>query len=320
MSDNNSSNPLSDTLVAIMQTCAYEMREATTMLMYALAGIETYRKAFPDQPGISIPPELPGLSLSPIVSGTPPNDFLGPTGVAAQLLYKGWIEQVYGIWENRYRRKLQEVMDEHSPIPPESADLIRHIPPKLDALGDFRLIRNDLIHNGKASEENVKRCKILRWFKPGEDIILGLNHVFDFLNQISLGLSREVIDKFSGKAHIWTLVGDRNTLLAWEPAPKLVSVRSAAGSDPQVLYASIVFDNGVFGNGPLPCAMPDGEDVQEQPEGHVDLHINEDGDLVLPDKTVILASIIYTRCVDAYFDNPKGGGIAGPSMKTAEGS
>ncbi len=34
----------------------YDVSEATSMLIYALAGIEVYRKAFPTQPEVSIPP------------------------------------------------------------------------------------------------------------------------------------------------------------------------------------------------------------------------------------------------------------------------
>ena len=39
-------------------------------------------------------------------------------------------------------------------------------------------------HNAIASEEETGKCKVLRWFKPGEPMILGMRHVFDFLNQL----------------------------------------------------------------------------------------------------------------------------------------
>ena len=52
-----------------MLSFQYEVSEATTMLMYQLAGIEVYRNAFPKQPGVSIPPDLPSLCISPIIAG-----------------------------------------------------------------------------------------------------------------------------------------------------------------------------------------------------------------------------------------------------------
>ena len=105
------------------------------------------------------------------------NDFLARNGETEQLAFKGWVEQVYNcIWDSDHRNKLQDSLEGCGIIPPEA-----------DPIGDFRRIRNDLIHkHGLASTKNSGKCKVLTWFKPGEPIILGMRHVFDFLNQMGM--------------------------------------------------------------------------------------------------------------------------------------
>ena len=132
----------------------YEVNRATGSLMYLLQGMESVRKSelapynrmtptnqqfaacFPKLPYVGVP-----LSMSGI--GFDLNDVLERQGDAEQLAFKGWVEQIYFLWESRFRNELRQAL--------AGADIIR---PTGDAMGDFRLIRNDLIHNnGTASEE-----------------------------------------------------------------------------------------------------------------------------------------------------------------------
>ena len=125
----------------------YEINRATASLMYLLQGMESVRKT-ELAPYNGINPEhrqfaasFPKLSYVDVplcVSGPgfDLNDVLRREGDAEQLAYKGWVEQVYFLWESRFRNEMNEGL--------QGPDTIR---PEGDAIGDFRLIRNDLIHN-----------------------------------------------------------------------------------------------------------------------------------------------------------------------------
>ena len=206
-----------------MEFC-FELLQATTMLLYALSGIETNRKVHQIAPGVSCPislPGLPGLCLSPCLTGPADEDLYGPKGIASRVLYKGWIVEVYGIWENNYRNKIKEAF--------EGDRLIR---PEIKALGDLRYIRNDLLHTeaGVASAERTGKCEVLNWFEPGDRITLEIRHVLDFLNQVG-ALSPAVFN--SRCAHTWSICHNKQTLIDWKPEPKLVSVRTGDGPNCQ---------------------------------------------------------------------------------------
>ena len=164
----------------------YDVDRATASLMYLLHGMESVRNSelapynnispthqqfapsFPKLPYVGEPLSMsgPGFDL---------NEVLRREGEAEQLAFKGWVEQVYNhIWEGKYRNELKTAL--------EGVDIIR---PEGDPIGDFGHIRNDLIHkHGVASEEESGKCTVLKWFKPGEEIVLGMRHVFDFLNHM----------------------------------------------------------------------------------------------------------------------------------------
>ena len=164
----------------------YDVNRATASLMYLLQGMEAVRSkelppydGFPSDLKYSFPnyPKPPGIDV-PLMLGGPafdPHDVLDPEGEAEQLAFKGWVEEVYNhIWEAKYRNSFGEGF--------EGDDLIR---PEADAWGDLGYVRNDLIHNsGVASSKETGRCKLLKWFKPNDRIVLGMRHVLDFLNQV----------------------------------------------------------------------------------------------------------------------------------------
>ena len=104
-----------------------------------------------------------------------------------QVAFKGWIEEVFFLWESQYRNQLRDVI-----LSPQGRKALR---PQNDVIGDLRRIRNDLIHSGKASQQWTGKCEILKWFQPDECIILGMRHVIDLLNQLE-GTSKN--SPFSG--------------------------------------------------------------------------------------------------------------------------
>ena len=131
----------------------YEVLKATTMLFYMLSGIETNRPRHLQKiPGGNFNLRLaglPGLCLSPCIIGPSNDDLYGIAGTAARIAFKGWFLEVYGIWEYDYRQKLK---NEHR--------VVGDFSPELDALGDMRLIRNDLLHNrGVATSGSKGKCK-----------------------------------------------------------------------------------------------------------------------------------------------------------------
>ena len=173
---------------SVFRSFIYEVNKATASLMYLLQGMESVRDSelprYNQEPPTSKPsfcnfPKLSGIGVSPTLTGFDfdLNDFLARNGETEQLAFKGWVEQVYNcIWDSDHRNKLQDSLEGCGIIPPEA-----------DPIGDFRRIRNDLIHkHGLASTKNSGKCKVLTWFKPGESIILGMRHVFDFLNQMGM--------------------------------------------------------------------------------------------------------------------------------------
>ena len=163
----------------VQESLHYEVLQATTMLLFLLSGARTARqqRQAPGGEAAEVPlPGLPELCFSSFLVKVPDENLYGPTGVASQIAYKGWIAEVYQLWEHRFRDEMKTAL---SP----GAALIR---PKTDAFGDLRRIRNDLLHTGTASAEWTGKCKVLRWFKREDRIVLGVNHVLDFLNQAGI--------------------------------------------------------------------------------------------------------------------------------------
>lgn len=218
-------------LSELHEALTYEVRIRTTMLMYALAGVHLYPQTHS--------PRLPGIFLMPILATD--HDYAGLREDTVQLVFKGWVEDVYGVWENYYRNQIKAVFAERT----EDA-----IAPEMDAWGDFRHIRNDLVHNnGVASAGETGKCAVLRWFSVGENIVLNFHHVLDFLNQVA-AMDMAATDRARARTHTWWLSPyDEEDLRQHEPI--IISVRAGEGPTEDSLGVSVVFDNGVFGCVPL---------------------------------------------------------------------
>ena len=299
----------------------YEVNLATASLMYLLQGMESVRYSelrpysklppsqqqfaacFPKLPYVVVP-----LSMSGI--GFDLNSVLEREGKAEQLAFKGWVEQVYFLWESRFRNELRDALEGPSIIRPEG-----------DAIGDFRLIRNDLIHNnGVASEKYSGKCRILNWFKPGDNITLGMRHVLDFLNQIGfITTTLGFLD--NGAVASWTIFPGMEDDLASIPAPRLVSLRIEMdnqlddGSSWHV--ASVVFENGVFCN--FPIAYPaDGTPVPDRIEFFGKTRIDEDGNLRFANGNIKDRESLYQESIAALLGKGtkiEGVGVPGPRFR-----
>ena len=291
----------------VFESLWHEVLQVTTMLLFVLSSIATSRQKHYKGTGQTRGIELPGLPeicLIPCIFNVPDDELYGPIGIAAQMAYKGWIADVFGLWENRFRRKLQDSFGKNS------------IPPEFDAFGDLRLIRNDLVHSGAASAERSGKCAILKWFTPGDSIVLGTRHVFDFLNQTGVlslgGRPQETEGRYRGCVLVPHLDSDK--LLKWKPKPELVSVRThndGRQHDSPYKGVTVVFSNGLFSNTPFPVTS----------ERHWvalgNACINKAGDLQFCDGTIVDSDRLYEGAVAVQQPRKDGDGrprlpVAGP--------
>lgn len=123
-------------------------------------------------------PNLPGsMSLHKTTQG----DFIrrnvegGQNHTRAGQLF---IVLVYTYWEHEYRSRVAATMGIH----PEGV--------RLPIMGDFRLLRNDIIHNGGAfGTETVHRLEVLRGLIPGPYVAPNWLHVKTLMTVLDSCLS-----------------------------------------------------------------------------------------------------------------------------------
>ena len=221
------------------------------------------------------------------------------------MAHTGWVAETYALWESHHRNELK------ASIPADDA-----IRPEMEAFGDLRRIRNDLLHNNRiASPKESGKCVVLNWFKPGEQMVLGTRHVLDFLNQTGV-LSLRLAHNAASHSCVLSIHSDRDALLQWTPEPKLVSVRNHGAYTETDLYkaVTVVFDNGLFAN--VPFRMDD----TRRREILGDACISPDGSaLIFADGTTVASRGIYEVAVAAHCAPRTNEGpclpVTGPSIR-----
>ena len=223
------------------------------------------------------------------------NEVLKREGEAEQLAFKGWVEQVYNcIWDSQYRNVMRDRL--------EGSDII---PPEAGPIGDLRLIRNDLVHNGAvASAARTGRCTVLKWFRLGEDIVLGMRHVLDFLNQIGFMTTMPGF-RDDGSNAAWTVFPGMENELINRVIPEIVSIRTALVrelDDGSTWHAlCVVFENGVFAN--FPVSYPsDGTSIMERNEFFSRTSVDDGGNLRFANGTVSHRQTLYREAVSVLFN------------------
>ena len=294
--------------VRIVESLWYEVLQATAMLLFLLSSIAVSRRQHYEGPGRTMGISLPGLPeicLTPAIFNVPDDELYGPTGVAVQMAYKGWLTEVFGLWKNRFRGEWQDSVGEGA------------IPPELDAFGDLRHIRNDLVHSAdRASQEHSGKCATLKWFSPGDPMVFRTWHVFDFLNQTGVLSLRGASHEIGGRNRgcLFRTCFDSAKLLKWKPKPELVSVRThddGLQHDPPYKGVTVVFSNGLFGNVPISLTS------ERQWVALGKARINGTGDLEFANGAVVGAGELYKDVV-AGQEPPKNGDgrpnlpVAGP--------
>lgn len=164
---------MEDQLIKLWLGFSREVYKATSNLFALLYGVELTRNS-----GLRIP-KPSYLDIMPIIDQPSWSNKLRLGGDVEQVAYKGWVAEVWRIWEDRYRRRFEQTFVAQGATNP--------IPPTVVVMGDFRLIRNDFLHGkGKASQESTGRCEELTWFTTGDRIVLEPAHVIDFLHRLGL--------------------------------------------------------------------------------------------------------------------------------------
>ena len=285
----------------------YDVTKATVALFYLLQGMEIasclYLESLDEQgsqQGSMAGPILAHLRTFPAVSTTGP-DMLGSNGEAVQLAFKGWVADIYGKWE-KSRSETHKLLGDEG------------IRPEVDCMGDFRHIRHDLIHNGSSTKDHSGKCKVLKWFNPGERMILTTNHALDFLNQMGLiRLPTQLNGPNSPRIVSWMLVPEAVKPDSLEEEQiHIISARMDVDTEGERgsrrYMMSCVFSDGVFGVGPV--------EVPIEPEQYLEGYLDKDGNVSFPGGQVIGAGKLYEACYDYLKGNHRNGpGILGPDVK-----
>lgn len=164
---------MEDHLIKLWLGFSRDVYKATSNLFALLYGVEQTRNL-----GHGIP-KPSYLDVTPIIDQPSWSNKLRLGGEVEQIAYKGWVAEVWRIWEDRYRRQFEKTFIAQGVTNP--------IRPTVTIMGDFRLIRNDFLHgSGKASQESTGNCEELTWFNIGDQIVLEPAHVIDFLHRLGL--------------------------------------------------------------------------------------------------------------------------------------
>ena len=297
----------SEAIEIIEEGFLYDVTKATVALFYLLQGMEIashlYLKSPEEQESEQISmagPLLSHLKTFPAVSTMGP-DMLGPNGEAVQLAFKGWVADTFGKWE-KSRSETRKLLGGEG------------IRPEVDCMGDFRQVRHDLIHSGSATKDHSGKCRTLKWFKPGGQIVLTTDHVLDFLNQ--MGFLKPPAFLYGPEGHqfvSWKILPNtaKPTSLEDEQV-RLISARMDVDTDGERgsrrYMISCAFSDGVFGEGPV--------EVPVEPEQYLEGYVDKDGNVAFSGGHVINAGKLYEACYD-YLEGKRvsGPGILGPDVK-----
>lgn len=269
---------------------------ATAALLYILHGIESIASQAPN-------PTIYSLKTYPVIPPHIKKDMFKNNGDVQRVAFKGWVDEVYQINERR-RHKVKNVYVEENKVTKLHPDGKSYIRPEQDFLGDFRRIRNDLIHTGRATEEWTGKCKVLKWFTPPGKIVLNIDHVLEYLLQTD-----QIFYETDLKGeYVWKLKEETQDLFL-SSHPKLLSIRTntdrdGANNSTRHMMACI-FNDGVFGMGKVGPLTDDKDFLEAQ--------INPERNISFPSGITINSGQLYEHCLRTLKEGAKGGpGMFGP--------
>ena len=210
-----------------------EVYKTTQSLITALAALQRFDLSSPNRfiSNMDVSLDIEGVNVEELEEST------------EQLIYRGWITSIIRTWEI-YRSKManqgfSEIVENNQ---------IQH-----DVIGDLNKIRNAFTHGSKIGRDSpVKNCKILKWFKPSDRIILTILHVFEFLHHFDLlhGMIIRIKKDDANQSDCklaWLIKKDS----IWRPVGrKVISIKDSGTDDenPNKRFICVLFDNGLFGS------------------------------------------------------------------------
>ena len=253
-------------------------------------------------------PGYPSLRAFLELRGEPLYLRTAPGGPMEQMAFKGWVAEVWDLWESQYRTQLAH----------DNREVPGAIPPRQQVLGDLRHIRNNFLHNGIAKRREAASCEVLRWFSEGEAIHIRLRHVLDFFNQMGWLNENSFIQGEEGRASTWHI--DREGRPS-EPVPALVSVRPVVDpleQDSRYRYgAGAAFEDGVFGTTPMgPESRESDAQVKDRTRKWLKMTVNERGNIEVPELGPVSAATLYRGYMEGKQHSRRG--IWGPWVEFRE--
>lgn len=84
---------------------------------------------------------------------------------------------IYQYWEDHYRKEIAGVLGKKSDI-------------QSDIMGDIRLLRDSIVHHEAVGKKKVEKCKVLTWFKKGDEIFIDrkkfeevIFHIYNYIEK-----------------------------------------------------------------------------------------------------------------------------------------
>jgi hypothetical protein len=85
---------------------------------------------------------------------------IGKDGTNIRIIGNMCLVMIYQYWEDKYRDEIAASKD------------ITKDELSSDLFGDIRHLRNSIIHNNGRAISEVSRCKILKWFKKDDEVVI----------------------------------------------------------------------------------------------------------------------------------------------------
>ncbi|MXY38593.1 MAG: hypothetical protein F4160_05475 [Rhodospirillaceae bacterium] len=209
----------------------YKSVLATCKLFYLLESVQTAPDLNPESLDFAPCPLSVALEIRPVNKAPDPASIWGTEGMLAQLAYVGWMAEIDGAW-TKYRESKP-----HG----DSGNLKHGIETEL--MGDFHKVRNDIVKNGAIAQSKTGNCKVLDWFNKGEQIILKVRHVVDFLHKLGVWYGNDMLHARTSSWLKWRFRAD-----GWRSST-IVSHRAEIQQQEGkwVLALSVAFADGVCG-------------------------------------------------------------------------
>ncbi len=116
------------------------------------------------------------VSMSPVMKQGEMRERVEDNGRNTLLLGNQCLISAYAYWEEYLRVEIGKaigVLSQDAKADKEARKILNeHV--KSDLWGDIRYIRNSLVHNNGVANSMVSKCRLIKWFSPGQRI--ELNH------------------------------------------------------------------------------------------------------------------------------------------------